>query len=70
MDLLESIDEGTDEYDCDVLIVYDDESDLETVMNIRDKYLAGSLSVRVQKDSKIKAKKTVKVSGREVTEIG
>ena len=70
MDLLEAIDEGPLEYDCDVLIIYDDESDMSVVRKMRDEYLAESLSVRVQKDDKVKAEKVIKISGGEVAEIG
>ena len=70
MDLLEAIDEGTDEFDCDILITYDGSSDMDKVIETREKYMEEGFSVRVQKDDEVSAKKTVKIKGGEVVEIG
>ncbi len=70
MDALESLEKAEKEDDCDVLILYDDSSDMEKVVSTAARLLSNGSRVRVQRDEGAACRRTVRIEGSEVKEIG
>lgn len=70
LDQLEELDGPLMGFDADVLIKYDENSDINTVISTARKYTKAGNTVRVQKDGDIYCQKVLFVDGMEVKEIG
>jgi len=68
MDMLERLNDTTDEYDVDALLIYDENCDIATISEAVKLFSAGGKSVMVQKGipSKIKYKQLLKINERGV----
>ena len=70
LDQLEELDGPLMGFDADVLIKYDENSDMNTVISTARKYTKAGNTVRVQQDGDIYCQKVLFVDGMEVKEIG
>lgn len=71
LDLLENLSNNTPEFDCDILVIYDDESDLKALSSfVREKTFEGKI-VKVERKIplKVKARETYKIIRGEALKI-
>lgn len=71
LDLLENLSNSASEFDCDILVIYDDKSDLKALSAfVREKAAEGKI-IRAEKEMplKIKAKEICKITGGEVVRL-
>lgn len=66
LDQLENLYVEKKKYDADVVISYDDDSDIETVIKTARQFAGDGKSVRVQKDGGCTGKLNISINGREV----
>ncbi len=66
LDQLENLYAEKRKYDADVVISYDDESDIETVIKTAKQFAGDEKSVRVQKDDGCLGRMNIRIKGREV----
>lgn len=67
MDALESLERDEKESDWDVTVLYDDDSDPETVIRTAGRLISSGYRIRIQREAD--GHKSVKIKGKEVTEI-
>jgi ATP phosphoribosyltransferase regulatory subunit len=65
LDLLGELDENTDEYDTDVLVIYDDKTDVKAICELTDRLTQEGKRVTVKKDKpqRLKYKELIDITG-------